>query len=349
MKLRFLTTLQFLLFLVATSTFIPATSHSASLQCKNALKLEKLTLKEIASDIQAIRTESNSSIEFTIADSTKLRKALKVQLKVSASEFAQKDLESGVLKLNDVVDLAVQKIDSLEIAAHKKSDMWIEFYRDNMQGLISKMTAPKRKAAKFTIAKAALDLESFRADEFKRSDYLSIVNKNMLYVHIEDFLDITRSYIDGTSLYQKIPDSGHGILDFKDIRDIESHNMFPVEYKGHDIRHVHYSTGHPYVIGMVWPAARSKNHVRYVLMGGLFEGVDSVQYWWEQKLTSHFRNKGFKLEEALVEIGLMTTAELNKLSEKVGAQYVVSEMKDWKPTSKGQYSAFTSKVYKSPF
>lgn len=272
-----------------------------------------------------------------MAETKRIKKILSEELKVKSTEIETLGSEKAMFV--DVVDLVLKKIASRELSPSRKSDLMVSFHRDYLKPIIEKMTPKNQKAANFTVAKAVLDLEAFKPSDFKKRDYLSIVDKNMLYVHVEDFMPMTKSYIDGTSMYESLPSSGHGILGFTDIRDIESHIFFSAEYKGHDVRHIHFSNGHPYVIGMVWPAARSQNHVRYVLMGGLFEGVDTVQYWWENKLTEHFRNKGLNLQEALVEVALLSSAELKKLVVKVGAENVVEQLKDWSPTAKNEYTA----------
>jgi hypothetical protein len=166
-----------------------------------------------------------------------------------------------------------------------------------------------------TLAESISHFESYKTSDSKLSNELAMVANDTKFLRLQDMQPYIESYIkqDNGKYWTEIPDYGQGILDFKDIRDTASHNMWVIEFKGHDIRHAHFLLGHPYATNAYFRAARSKNADRYTIMAGLFEGVDWAQYSWENRITSHFTEKGMTLEEAMLYVGIMPTSKLREL------------------------------------
>lgn len=312
------------------------TQYSDASSCRVIVENSQRTELRISEKTQAIRISTNKNIHFKLSDTQKIIEMLKNNFQMSQAELNA--LVGRPISIIKLVDILMTKIEKENSTVIEKSDKLSRLYNENIKALVAKLRKDQQKPTIFTFAKALLDLEAFKPNEFQTSGSLAMADKPMLYSHITEFFELTKSYIEAKAPYKDIPESGAGVLRFSDIRDIESHNYFPVEFKGHDIRHIHFSSGHPYSIGTVWSAARSKNHLRYVLISGLFEGVDTVQYSWERNLTRHFRGKGLMLEEALMEVALMRQAEIESLATEVGANSVAIEFATWVPNVKGEFT-----------
>lgn len=328
------------LFSLALAVSIQTSEGLAQINC-SAATARHFTDKKQSKEISSIRVEGNRDLVFSPQDITEFLRNWESNRGANQDANLVVPLEKVSTKtvpVVEIVDLLVKTAKASSLTLSEKTDFIASFYNKTVSMRIENRSKIEKKYIKFTFAKAILDLESFQGEDFRKTEDLALVTKKMLYVHIADFLDFSRSYIKNEPPYSDVPSQGRGILDYKDIRDIESHNLFPVEFKGHDVLHVHYSLGHPLALAMLWTSARSKNHRRYVLMSGLFEGVDTFQYFWESRLTSHFRSLGLELEEAMIQVGLMTSDELDLMIEKVDARSVVHDFKDWMPKAQGEFT-----------
>lgn len=170
---------------------------------------------------------------------------------------------------------------------------------------------------------AISEFESWKPTDFKRSNKLAMVAKDVKFVSIQELHEYVESYVkrdDGA--YSKIPDHGQGILEVKDIRDAASHNLWVLEMKGHDMKHGHFLLGHPWAANAYFKTARSTLPNRLAIIGGLFEGVDVAQYSWETQITSHFkRSKRMGLEEAMLYVAMISPKKLHELEKQIGLEY----------------------------
>jgi hypothetical protein len=203
-----------------------------------------------------------------------------------------------------------------------------------------KKVLDKIKTVKYGMARKVSSFEEFAYDEFKvvaKEDIVLTRGDNftkLTHMKMKDYPKYVDSYLyhlkDPTNpkaaLYGNIDEGSLGILKIEDIRDITSYNVWPMYLKSHDIRHIHFSLTHPMALAAMMGTTRSKNHMRYVLMAGLYEGVDRIQYGHESTLNAFFSSEinsdvvfGIKrnmdLEEAMLTISNATDEELKRLAE----------------------------------
>lgn len=216
------------------------------------------------------------------------------------------------------------------------------------------------KAVRYKVQKKIHKLEGFRPEEFRKvgaNDFLITRGNNekqLTHMALDDYPDYVKSWVhfnsnstsEGARLFNQIDEGNLGILQIGQIRDINSYNRWPMYIKEHDMRHVHYGLSHPMALATVFRASRSKNHVRYTMIGGMFEGVDRVQYNHETLLNKFFgRDKGAKeifgidrnvdLEEALLLLGTSSQENLIKIAKASGAwndvNFLANQLSTWAP------------------
>jgi hypothetical protein len=196
---------------------------------------------------------------------------------------------------------------------------------------IAGMPDADQRALHFALANAVLLEERWRPSEFKQSFALFSDLGSGLVVHPAEYRRLIANYVDQTPLHKNIEYSG-GILTVKTMRDLASHNLWPIFMRGHDILHVHYAVGHPRAAAVYFRSARSKNDLRFIMMGAMFEGVDTTQYGHESKLARYMaQTKGFDLEQAMIYIGMATDAELRRLARISSPGSVVGSARGWVP------------------
>lgn len=185
-----------------------------------------------------------------------------------------------------------------------------------------------------------------RLEAFKKNDYLLdqdfiLTTSPKSEIRPEQYQTWVESYLLKTDLYSKaLPGK---VLSSHDYRDLTSHNHWPIYLKDHDIRHIHYSLSHPRAMAVLLTAMRSTNAKRVILLSGLFEGVDRVQFYYETKLCEYFsKQRAMNLEEAMLHIARASEAELKLISEQAGIDIQVtssaSELLNWRPKLGGKFS-----------
>lgn len=155
------------------------------------------------------------------------------------------------------------------------------------------------------------------------------------YIHASDFNRWVEGYID-----QKPPHQGREyqvqLLSSEQMRDLASHNLYPVIMKLHDMRHIHFAVGHPRAAAVYFASARSTYHRRYAMIAWLYEGVDRVKYQTphEARLTRYIREKGMNLEEGMLYLGRASQAELEKIMAELDLESAFAKEfpQSWKPT-----------------
>jgi hypothetical protein len=242
------------------------------------------------------------------------------QIRIINSYLQSKNL--GQVRGKEIADVASQLVAIFELSSHpaeKSADMIGEIAMA-VYPKLSNANKRRKMQAMSSLAESISHFESYKVADSTASDTLAMVTKDTRFLRLQDMQPYIESYIkqDGGDYWTQIPDWGQGILDFKDIRDTASHNLWVLEYKGHDIRHAHFLLGHPYATNAYFRAARSKNADRYTIMAGLFEGVDTAQYGWESRITSHFDERGMTLEEAMLYVGTMPKAKIEELKSELG-------------------------------
>jgi hypothetical protein len=238
--------------------------------------------------------------------------------------------------------------------ASPRLDLWKKRY-DAIQDV---------KRMKFTLAMTVQDLENFGLEDYVkvRSENFamtSIADNRTLQTHmpLEEYPAYIESYVAGrmglnpdlAKLYNDIPERAPGgILSISDIRDITSYNTWPMYLKSHDVRHIHYGLSHPFALAVMMRATRSRVPLRYTILGGLYEGVDRVQYSQETSINRFFATevggssifpnvvgRNMDLEESMLMLAYVPEAKLTELSNTIssGSQFIeyANGVRDWRP------------------
>ena len=216
------------------------------------------------------------------------------------------------------------------------------------------------KTVKFQIARKVGDLEYFKAADYvtiPKDKFVITQGSNqtkLTHMPLERYGEYVESWIHygkkkaspGAKLFREIDEGSLGVLDIGDIRDITSYNLWPMYLKEHDMRHIHYGLTHPMALAAMMQTTRSKNHRRYVMMGGLYEGVDRVQYTHETALNKFFGEqigasdvldikRNLDLEEAMLTLAIVADDDLVRIAKATGAEGQIngfmSDLGNWKP------------------
>lgn len=262
-----------------------------------------------------------------------------------------------------------------------KADEMAKFGRelnDVFEGMIKKhpadggINAPKLKAwtlrkeaidevksIKFNLAKKISQFENFKKSEYievNPEDFLITQGSNketLTHMRLEDYPKYVESWVHyskdadsaGAKLFRDIDEGDLGVLEIGQIRDITSYNLWPMYLKKHDMRHIHYARSHPMAVAVMMQTSRSKNSRRYVMMGGLYEGVDRVQYTHETALNKFFGsqiaadealgiNRNLDLEEAMLTLAIAPNDDLVKIANATTPADIdefISDLGDWRP------------------
>ncbi len=226
----------------------------------------------------------------------------------------------------------------------------------------------KRKAAldrvkrmKFVIAMSVENFENFVPTEYKRvkkEDFVMTrgnVQAEQTHMTLDEYPKYVESYLDSVMdakmgkkrLFNSIDSGSLGVLGIGDIRDITSYNLWPMYLKEHDMRHVHYGLSHPLALAVMMRATRSKVPLRYTMLGGLYEGVDRVQYSQETAINEFFAQdltrsdvmpeikRDMDLEEAMITLAYVPKAILDAICDKVNYgsnfQSFAEDLENWRP------------------
>lgn len=168
----------------------------------------------------------------------------------------------------------------------------------------------------FELARSVVLLEAFPIESYVEKGSMSYESNRGGFVHVADYPAWVESYVKDEAPYAM--SGNNNLFSAQVMRDMASHNLWPVTLKPHDTRHVHYALGHPRGPAIYFMAARSMNHIRYGLLATMYEGVDNVQFAHESALARYFSRKGLDLEEAMLTIGRATQAELIQIMDGAG-------------------------------
>lgn len=310
------------------------------------LKLVLSSLLLYSSTIFAeIKTTDCASLIVTLLKSdqkliqkSKTNDVVKIGIKSGVSEAQAKSWKSYTDVINDVYLAVAKKYDETnpkaadEFAEHAKDLR--EFYKNLNEDSVAELD--------FLVARNVLDLERITKKEFQKVDSF-VLSKNTDEVHVDytQYMEYVKSYVRGTSPYEDITQSA-GLISREQIRDIQSYNLWPIYMTPHDIKHVHFGISHPKAMATVLKSARSKNHLRYIMISALFEGIETVQYPEETALCRYMAEEmGMKLEEAMVYLGRVSNKELEEIADKTGYkskfESVANDFANWKPKIAGNY------------
>jgi hypothetical protein len=222
----------------------------------------------------------------------------------------------------------------------------------NVMSAFAKEAIEKVKTIKFKVAQKIFDIENFKPSEFKKvgkEKFLATKGNNfeqLTHMQLDEYENYTESWVmrnwkgtdhEAAQLFESIDQGSLGVISVRDIRDIESYNLWPMYLKEHDMRHIHYGYSHPMALGVMMKSARSKEHLRFVMMGSIYEGVDRVQYshetainkWFSQSIgASDIYNidRNMDLEEAMITLAISSEDDLWKVAKAMGHE---SKVKGW--------------------
>lgn len=274
---------------------------------------------------------------------TSLTKVRKLLEKLDIAE----DKIKGVKTYSDAIDVAYTKINARGKSSLAKSDKMANFGKDLREiYAASRMAKNEIKDLDYLLAKSVMMSEMFDAKEFKVVEENAFAlgrNTSLLHIDYKKYKEYALSFESQSSPYIDLDRSGGTIIGRTDIREMEAHNLFPV-YIPHDMKHVVYALLHERYFPMLFGAARSKNHKRYVMMGALGEGADTVQYSEESAICEYFKDvKNLDLEEAVMWIGRASNKELDEVAEATGYksdfENLAANFKNWAPPASAAYPA----------
>jgi hypothetical protein len=226
--------------------------------------------------------------------------------------------------------------------------------------ILRKEAIDEVKSVKFAIARKMALLENFKPSDYikvKKDDFVITIGdrqKELTHMELGQYEKYVESWVyrnknpdhKKAKLFEDIDEGSLGVLSIGDIRDITSYNLWPMYLKEHDMRHIHYAFSHPMAIAAMFQTTRSKNSMRYVMMGGLYEGVDRIQYTHETALNKFFSesiaaekvlgiNRNLDLEEAMLTLATASNKDLKAIAKGTGAEDqikgFVEQLGDWKP------------------
>lgn len=224
----------------------------------------------------------------------------------------------------------------------KKAGNEMAKFGEELREFYKNLEKRERIQIDFLVARNVIELERFEPSEFKKvSSFILEYNSEETHLAYPDYEKYVKGYVKNKAPYTNI-ESNAGLLTRDDIRDIQTYNLWPIYMLPHDIKHVHFGISHPLAMATVLKSARSKNHLRYVMISALFEGVENVQYFEETALCRYMANElGMELEEAMVYLGRATEEELKKIAKKTGYQddffELVKDFKNYKPKKSGNF------------
>lgn len=225
---------------------------------------------------------------------------------------------------------SLTKEDATTILKEKNPDFSEAQLKEAVEALMSEYNSIKLELlrAKFAFAENITRIEEYKLREFKTSSTTSLNTPGYVIVSLSEYPEFAMALAKN-----KQPPRAYGsggILSYEAYRDIVSSNMWLLTLQGHDLKHIHFANSHPMAAATLFRNTRSKNHLRYVLISGCFEGVDTVQYSWESSIARHYSSKGYSLEHAMLDIATMPTDKLEALASQVGI--TADHFDNWKPT-----------------
>ena len=204
-----------------------------------------------------------------------------------------------------------------------------------------------RQTTWFNVGFAVNDLEGFKESELIASTLNPVIDTKPGLVRLNQYPDYTRGFVDGTPPYTDHVGWGTGsVLQIGEYRDVVSHNLWPMWLKPHDMHHVHFAYGHPKAVGLYFKSTRSKNPKRFVMMAGMYEGVDTVQYAHETSLAKYFSNSmKMGLEDSMLWIGKASDQELNRIisAAQIDITRFTQPLEGWVPKVKIGFEGSTEK------
>lgn len=152
--------------------------------------------------------------------------------------------------------------------------------------------------SRYGLSEKIAQLEAFKISEYEFVDSHALNNSGYTLISLTDYPDFAMSLAKKISPPRNY--GSGGVVSLPEYRDVVSNNLWLFTLSGHDLKHIHFANSHPFAMGSIFRATRSKNYLRYFLMAASYEGVDTVQYGFETALARHFSAKGHTLEEALL-------------------------------------------------
>jgi hypothetical protein len=187
--------------------------------------------------------------------------------------------------------------------------------------------------ARYTLAENIAKLESFKLSEYEFVDTHALNAPGYTLVKLSEYPEFAMSLAKKTNPPK--PYGTGGVVTLQEYRDVVSNNLWLFTLHGHDLKHIHFAYSHPLAAASLFRTTRSKNHLRYFLTAAVYEGVDTVQYYFESRLARHFDTLGYSLQEAMVFLASATQQQLVEITELIGVSIDhdqnLKSLREWKP------------------
>ncbi|MGZ3726490.1 MAG: hypothetical protein ACXWQQ_11850 [Pseudobdellovibrio sp.] len=319
---------------ITAQLLIGASLYSSSAQAAPRCSIRTLVEAAAEADVPASNASAGFSVsEIKGSDKIKLKAGTVTKLKKA---FAKRGWELETNNIKEAIDFAGKKIlGRAKNPSIERSDKMAEVGREILKAAKPDLTDAQYKMVNFMIAEAVMQLETFKIKEFKSGEPLPVFTKQST-LHIDKFLDLVESYVDGTSGYMDLATDG-GFLSWPEIRGLYSNNSWAIGLRHHDMYHLHYSYGHPYYLAVNFHASRTINDRRYAMVSTLWEAVDTFRTGYENALAQYFRSRNMSVEEGMLYIGSATEKELDQIDQEAGSYTQLNSLTElsyasgWRP------------------
>jgi hypothetical protein len=284
----------------------------------------------------------------SIVNNYKIDRTLLKEVKALLKSYEVGDDEIKTVKsYHDALNVYYEKVRGTGPTSVAKSEKMVSFGKE-LRVLYTETDIGKEqiKDLDYVLGKRIMELEEYTPGEFKKvknGQFALGKNKKLYHIDYKHYKEYVLAFeaMPQLPLYTNLDRTGGTIISRQDIREIEAHNLFPV-YIDHDMKHVGYALNHERYFPMLFAAARSKNHMRYVMMGALSEGVDLFQYDEEKAICRYFAKvKKLTLEEAMMWIARASTEDLDALANKIGQKSTFDDLAKvfdaWSPPASTSY------------
>lgn len=202
--------------------------------------------------------------------------------------------------------------------------------------LLKNRNAETRREVRWMIARSVTELEAFSVAEWNTAteEDEQFTARIQHIPSVDEFAAITKAYIDRKDEIPSILRNIGGLLESRKMRTLLANNLWPLQHfrrlehgiQNHDLRHLHHMVSNPKASSLVFSAARSHNHLRFILLSMALEGVDKNQYPIETFLLNQLQHRfGDNLEEVLLRLGSATTDQLRSFASEAYYEHLYAE------------------------
>jgi hypothetical protein len=243
-----------------------------------------------------------------------------------------------IVSYDAMISSASKKIYADKGAGLEASDEMAKFFQKLRKFYADSDLSDQRiRDLDFVTVTRVLRAESYTVEEMvsqTAAEHIITKNSHLKHISLSEYKEFTLAFKRGEPPYSNLDMSGGTVITRTDIREIQAMNKFPV-FLAHDMTHIRHGFLNERYMPTLYEAARSKNHLRYVMLGALSEGADSFQYAEERAICKYFYDKGMDLEEAMMYLGRAPMEEVKRIAEETGSastfRDLASNFDNWSP------------------